>query len=169
STVEITKGDIATAQRSADFVVQHEFRVGLQEQLYIEPQGAIAIPESGGRIKVIGSLQCPYYVHRALKRALKLTDRQAVVIQAETGGGFGGKEEYPSLVALHAALLARKAGRPVRLIYDRHEDLAATTKRHPGVITHRTAVKKDGTLLSQDIDRKSTRLNSSHDQISYAV
>jgi len=152
STVEITKGDIATAQRSADFVVQHEFRVGLQEQLYIEPQGAIAIPESGGRIKVIGSLQCPYYVHRALKRALKLTDRQAVVIQAETGGGFGGKEEYPSLVALHAALLARKAGRPVRLIYDRHEDLAATTKRHPGVITHRTAVKKDGTLLSQDIE-----------------
>jgi len=152
STVEITKGDIATAQRSADFVVQHEFRVGLQEQLYIEPQGTIAIPESGGRIKVIGSLQCPYYVHRALKRALKLTDQQAVVIQAETGGGFGGKEEYPSLVALHAALLARKAGRPVRLIYDRHEDLAATTKRHPGVITHRTAVKKDGTLLSQDIE-----------------
>jgi CO/xanthine dehydrogenase Mo-binding subunit len=87
-----------------------------------------------------------------LKRALKLTDQQAVVIQAETGGGFGGKEEYPSMVAIHAALLARKAGRPVRLIYDRHEDLAATTKRHPGVITHRTGVKKDGTLLFQDID-----------------
>jgi CO/xanthine dehydrogenase Mo-binding subunit len=91
-------------------------------------------------------------VHRALKRALRLTDEQAVVIQAETGGGFGGKEEYPSLVAIHAALLARKAGRPVRLIYDRHEDISATTKRHPGVITHRTGVKKDGTLLFQDID-----------------
>jgi len=72
-----------------------------------------------------------YYVHRALKRALKLSDAQAIVVQAETGGGFGGKEEYPSIVAVHAALLARKAGRPVRLIYDRHEDLAATTKRHP--------------------------------------
>ena len=158
TTIEITKGDVAAGQQAADFVVERTFRVGLQEQLYIEPQGAIAIPGEEGRgkgegsVTVIGSLQCPYYVHRALKRALALTDEQAVVIQAETGGGFGGKEEYPSIVAIHAALLARKAGRPVRLIYDRHEDLAATTKRHPGIITHRTAVNKDGTLLSQDID-----------------
>jgi CO/xanthine dehydrogenase Mo-binding subunit len=152
STVDITKGDVATAEREADLVVEREFRVGLQEQLYIEPQGAIAFPEANGSIKIVGSLQCPYYVHRALKRALKLTDQQAVVIQAETGGGFGGKEEYPSIVAVHAALLARKVGRPVRLIYDRHEDLAATTKRHPGVIRHRTTVRKDGTLLSQDIE-----------------
>lgn len=152
STVEITKGDVAAAEQTADIVVTREFKVGLQEQLYIEPQGAIAFPEPNGVMRVIGSLQCPYYVHRALKRALKLTDAQAIVVQAETGGGFGGKEEYPSIVAVHAALLARKAGRPVRLIYDRHEDLAATTKRHPGVIRHRTGVKRDGTLVSQDIE-----------------
>jgi len=151
TTLEIRKGEVLEDLKDFE-VVERTFRVGLQEQLYIEPQGAIAIPEANGVIKVIGSLQCPYYVHRALKRALKLTDQQAVVVQAETGGGFGGKEEYPSIVAVHAALLARKAGRPVRLIYDRHEDLAATTKRHPGVITHRTAVKKDGTLVSQDIE-----------------
>ena len=154
STVEIKKGEVLEDLKDLEGVevVERTFRVGLQEQLYIEPQGAIAIPEAGGTIRIIGSLQCPYYVHRALKRALKLTDRQAVVVQAETGGGFGGKEEYPSIVAVHAALLARKAGRPVRLIYDRHEDLAATTKRHPGVIRHRTGVKKDGTLVFQDID-----------------
>ena len=151
TTLEITKGKVVEDLEDME-VVERTFRVGLQEQLYIEPQGAIAIPEPDGSIKVIGSLQCPYYVHRALKRALKLSDQQAIVVQAETGGGFGGKEEYPSIVAVHAALLARKAGRPVRLIYDRHEDLAATTKRHPGVITHRTAVKKDGTLVSQDIE-----------------
>ena len=150
--IEIVKGDVEDALRRADVVVQRTFRVGLQEQLYIEPQGAIAQPNERGGITVVGSLQCPYYVHRALKRALGLSDEQAVVIQAETGGGFGGKEEYPSLVAIHAALLARKAGRPVRLVYDRHEDLAATTKRHPGVITHRTAVRRDGTLLAQDIE-----------------
>ena len=149
STIQITKGDVDAVQGE---VIERTFKVGLQEQLYIEPQGAIAIPEPGGAIRIIGSLQCPYYVHRALKRALKLTDAQAIVVQAETGGGFGGKEEYPSMVAIHAALLARKAGRPVRLIYDRHEDLAATTKRHPGVITHRTTVGKDGTLLAQDIE-----------------
>ena len=151
STVEIGKGEVLEDLKDVE-VVERTFRVGLQEQLYIEPQGAIAIPEPGGAIRIIGSLQCPYYVHRALKRALGLTDQQAIVVQAETGGGFGGKEEYPSIVAIHAALLARKAGRPVRLIYDRHEDLAATTKRHPGVIKHRTAVKKDGTLVSQDIE-----------------
>jgi len=152
STIEISKGEGVEDLKGAEVVVERTFKVGLQEQLYIEPQGAIAIPEPDGAIRVIGSLQCPYYVHRALKRALRLTDEQAIVVQAETGGGFGGKEEYPSMVAIHAALLARKAGRPVRLIYDRHEDLAATTKRHPGVIRHRTAVKQDGTLLSQDIE-----------------
>ena len=154
SEIEIRKGEVEEVFKGLKDVevVERTFKVGLQEQLYIEPQGAIAFPEPGGGIKVIGSLQCPYYVHRALKRALALTDEQAVVIQAETGGGFGGKEEYPSIVAIHAALLARKAGRPVRLIYDRHEDLAATTKRHPGVIRHRTVVRRDGTLVAQDIE-----------------
>ena len=154
STIEIKKGEVEEALKGGEDVevVERTFKVGLQEQLYIEPQGAIAFPEPAGGIKVIGSLQCPYYVHRALKRALALTDEQAVVVQAETGGGFGGKEEYPSIVAIHAALLARKTGRPVRLIYDRHEDLAATTKRHPGVIRHRTVVRRDGTLVAQDIE-----------------
>src|SRR3989441_7276483 len=122
STVEIRKGEVLEDLKDVEDVevVERTFRVGLQEQLYIEPQGAIAIPwrerGAGSReqgITVIGSLQCPYYVHRALKRALKLTDEEAVVIQAETGGGFGGKEEYPSIVAGQAGLLARQAGRHV--------------------------------------------------------
>ena len=82
----------------------------------------------------------------------RLTDSQAVVVQAETGGGFGGKEEYPSMIAVHAALLARSAGKPVRMIYDRHEDIAATTKRHPAIVRYRTGVTRDGTLVAQDID-----------------
>ncbi len=78
--------------------------------------------------------------------------QRCVVVQAETGGGFGGKEEYPSGLAIRAALLAMRIGRPVRMIYDRHEDLAATTKRHPAVMTHRTGVTRDGRLVAQDID-----------------
>src|SRR3712207_7967856 len=112
----------------------------------------IAVPTEDGGVTVHGSLQCPYYVHKALKRALVLDDRRARVVQAETGGGFGGKEEYPSILALHAALLARKSGKPVRMIYDRHEDIAATTKRHPAVVTHRTGVRRDGRLVAQDIE-----------------
>ena len=85
-------------------------------------------------------MQCPYYVHSALKRALGLTDEQAVITQAETGGGFGGKEDYPSVVAIHAALLAQRVGKPVRMIYDRHEDIASTTKRHPAIVRYRSGV-----------------------------
>ncbi|MCI0583953.1 MAG: xanthine dehydrogenase family protein molybdopterin-binding subunit [Chloroflexi bacterium] len=149
---EVQNGDLEAGFGAAAHVVEGEYRVGHQEQLYIENNAMIAVPGEDGGMAVHGSLQCPYYVHRALKKSLGLTSDQARVVQAETGGGFGGKEEYPSIIALHAALLARKAGRPVRMIYDRHEDIAATTKRHPAIVRHRTAVAADGTLLAQDIE-----------------
>ncbi len=137
---------------AADLILEGEYRVGHQEQLYIENNAMIAVPREDGGVAVHGSLQCPYYVHAALKRGLALSDEQAQVVQAETGGGFGGKEEFPSVIALHASLLAGKAGRPVRMIYDRHEDIAATTKRHPAIVRHRTGVTRDGRLVAQDIE-----------------
>ena len=149
---ELAAGDPDAAFAAADLVVEEEYRVGHQEQLYIENNAMIALPQDDGGVTVHGSLQCPYYVHSALKRGLGLDDAGARVIQAETGGGFGGKEEYPSMIALHAALLAGKAGRPVRMIYDRHEDIAATTKRHPAIVRHRTGVTHDGRLIAQDIE-----------------
>ena len=106
------RGDVDAAMAAADLVVEGTYRVGHQEQLYIENQAMIAVPRDDGGVTVHGSLQCPYYVHKALKRA-RAQRRQAVVVQTETGGGFGGKEEYPSMIAIHAALLARKAGSPV--------------------------------------------------------
>ena len=149
---EIASGDLERGFADADLVLEGEYRVGHQEQLYIENNAMIAVPRDDGGVTVHGSLQCPYYIHKALKRSLRLSAEQARVVQAETGGGFGGKEEYPSIVAIHAALLARKTGKPVRMIYDRHEDLAATTKRHPAIVTHRTGLKADGTLVAQDIE-----------------
>ncbi|HEX7222545.1 MAG TPA: xanthine dehydrogenase family protein molybdopterin-binding subunit, partial [Candidatus Limnocylindrales bacterium] len=149
---EIATGDLEKGFAAADFVLEGTYRVGHQEQLYIENNAMIAVPREDGGVAVHGSLQCPYYVHKAMKRALKLNDEQARVVQAETGGGFGGKEEYPSIIAIHAALLALKTKRPVRMIYDRHEDLSATTKRHPALVTHRTGVKADGTIVAQEIE-----------------
>ena len=101
-------------------------------------------------------MQCPYYIHNALAPLFDLPLDKIRVVQMETGGGFGGKEEYPSVIAGHAALLAWKSGRPVKLIYDRAEDMAATTKRHPSRTRHRTAVDADGRLLAMDIDFAST-------------
>jgi CO/xanthine dehydrogenase Mo-binding subunit len=148
----IDLGDPDAAFGAADHVIEGEYRVGHQEQLYIENNAMIAVPTDGGGVTVTGSLQCPYYLHEALKRGLGLDDQAARVIQAETGGGFGGKEEFPSVIGLHAALLARKAQKPVRMIYDRHEDIAATTKRHPAIVRHRTGVTRDGKLIAQDIE-----------------
>jgi CO/xanthine dehydrogenase Mo-binding subunit len=148
----IDRGDPDAAFAAADLILEGEYRVGHQEQLYIENNAMIAVPTEGGGVTVTGSLQCPYYLHAALKRGLGLDDQEARVVQAETGGGFGGKEEFPSVIGLHAALLARKAQKPVRMIYDRHEDISATTKRHPAIVRHRTGVTHDGKLIAQDIE-----------------
>lgn len=148
----IDKGSLDAGMAAADVIVEGEYRTGHQEQLYIEPNGVIAVPDEAGGIIVYGSLQCPYYVHRALKVLLNLPDERVRVIQTETGGGFGGKEEYPSMIAGHAALAALKTGRPVKLVYDRVEDMIATTKRHPSIIRHRTGVTRDGRLTAIDID-----------------
>src|SRR5947207_3577227 len=121
----VNKGDVDDAWAEGDFIVEAEYETGAQEQLYIEPNGAIAIANRADGVTVWGSMQCPYYVHKALIKLFGLPEEKIRVIQTETGGGFGGKEEYPSMISGHAALLAWKSGRPVKMIYDRAEDMAA--------------------------------------------
>ena len=147
----LERGEVEEAFRTADFVVEGEYRTGAQEQLYIETNGMIAEASAAG-VTVWGSMQCPFYVHRALKVMFDLPSEAVRVVQTETGGAFGGKEDYPSILAGHAALLSLKSGRPVKMIYDRAEDMAATTKRHPSRVRHRTAVSKEGKLLGCEIE-----------------
>jgi CO/xanthine dehydrogenase Mo-binding subunit len=151
-TYDVRRGDVDGAWSSADVIVEGEYETGAQEQLYIEPQGMLAVVDPPAGITVWGSMQCPYYIDRALAGLFGLAADKIRVVQMETGGGFGGKEEYPSIIAGHAALLAWKSGRPVKLVYDRAEDMAATTKRHPSRTRHRTGVTRDGRLVAMDID-----------------
>lgn len=149
--LSIIKGDVERALAAAPIVVEGTYETGAQEHVYLEPQGMIA--ELQGDVVVLrGSMQCPYYVLKALFAPLARDQSKLRVIQTPTGGGFGGKEEYPSTIAVHAALLALKSGKPVKVIYDRGEDMAATTKRHPSLVRHRTGVTADGHLLAQDIE-----------------
>jgi CO/xanthine dehydrogenase Mo-binding subunit len=148
----VDKGNVDTAWAKADFIIEGEYETGAQEQLYIENNGVIAIANPADGVTVWGSMQCPYYVHKSLVKLFDLPDDKIRVIQTETGCGFGGKEEYPSLIAGHAGLLAWKSGKPVKIIYDRAEDMVATTKRHPSRTRHKTAVTKDGKLLAMEID-----------------
>jgi CO/xanthine dehydrogenase Mo-binding subunit len=138
--------------QTADFIVEGEYRTGAQEQLYIENNGVIAEYSPTEGITVRGSMQCPYYLVHALELVFNLPQEKCRVIQTETGGAFGGKEDFPSVIGSHAALLAMKSGHPVKICYDRAEDMAATTKRHPSRTRHRTAVSKDGKLLAGEID-----------------
>src|SRR5579863_2465146 len=148
----LEKGDVDSVWAGAAHIIAGEYRTGAQEHLYIENNGMIAEYSATDGVTVWGSLQCPYYVHKSLMAVFGLKEDKVRVIQAETGGAFGGKEDYPSNLASHAALLAMKSGHPVKMIYDRMEDLAATTKRHPSRIRHRTALDANGKLLAMDID-----------------
>jgi CO/xanthine dehydrogenase Mo-binding subunit len=138
--------------QTADYIVEGEYRTGAQEQLYIENNGVIAEYSATDGVTVRGSMQCPFYLVHALELVFNLPAEKCRVIQTETGGAFGGKEDFPSVIGSHAALLAMKSGHPVKLCYDRAEDMAATTKRHPSRTRHRTAVSKDGKLLAGEID-----------------
>jgi len=151
SAINITKGDVEAALGGADRVIEGVYETGAQEHVYLENQGMAAWVEDGV-VVVQGSMQCPYYVVNALTHALERDASKVRVIQTPTGGGFGGKEDFPSNLALHAALLAMKARRPVKIVYDRGEDMAATTKRHPAMVRHRTGVDADGRLVAQDIE-----------------
>ncbi|MEO5762943.1 MAG: xanthine dehydrogenase family protein molybdopterin-binding subunit [Vicinamibacteria bacterium] len=157
ATCNISRGDVDQAFANAELIVEGDYATGHQEHAYIEPHGIIATPmlDAAGTfvgVDIIGSLQCPYYVHKALSYLFDLGDRAIRVRQSVTGGGFGGKEDYPDMIAAHAAILARACGKAVKILYERQEDIVATTKRHPSRVRHRTAVKRDGSLVAMDIE-----------------
>lgn len=112
------KGTPEEAFKAAKMVIEETFRTGYQEQAYIEPQGAVGIYDSEqDKVTVYGSMQCPYYVHAAVMQTMGLDKEHVQIIQTTTGGGFGGKEDYPSLLGCQVAVAAKKVGKPVQLVY----------------------------------------------------
>ncbi|MHB8226544.1 xanthine dehydrogenase family protein molybdopterin-binding subunit [Acidithiobacillus sp.] len=149
----LDRGDVAEGEHLADVVIEERFLTPSQEQLYIEPQGMLAHLQKDGSILVEGSMQCPYYVLDALVQCMGMDKDHLRVVQSTTGGAFGGKEDYPSVIACHAALLALKAGgRSVKLVYERGEDLRVTPKRHPSRTLIRLGANKAGELQFIDMD-----------------
>lgn len=147
----VVKGDPDAAFSRAADVVEERFSTGAQEHVYLEPQGCVAVPEDGG-ITVHSSTQCPFYVRKAVAHALGWPRERVRVVVPEVGGGFGGKEHYPDVIATAAAVAALKTGRPVRLVLDRAEDLRVTCKRHPSRVRFRTALDDRGGILAMEID-----------------
>lgn len=147
---KIEKGDIEKAFREADRVLEETFTTGHQEHVHLETNAMIG-EWADGKVTVRGSLQCPYYVFRAVRKALGCPDSDLNVIQEPTGGAFGGKEDYPSILGCQVAVAAVKAKRPVKVVFSRQEDIAYTPKRHPSVCRYRLAIKGNR-VTAMDID-----------------
>jgi len=152
NSMRVRKGNVEQGFSEADVIVEGEYSTGYQEHAYLETQGAIAVPEENGAMAIYGTMQCPFYVQGAVARVLGLPLSKVRVVQTTTGGAFGGKEDVPSLVSSLAALLAWKARRPVKLVFDRKEDILTSSKRHPAIIRYRSGAKKDGTLTAIEVD-----------------
>jgi CO/xanthine dehydrogenase Mo-binding subunit len=146
----IKKGDVEEAFKNADKIYEKSFHTGLQEQAYLETNGVIASYEDG-KIVIRASLQCPYYVSTAVAKVMGVETKDIRVIQEVTGGGFGGKEDFPNILSSQAAVAAYHCKKPVRVIFDRQEDILGTSKRHPSHCTYKVAVK-DKRVVGMDID-----------------
>ena len=148
---EYKKGDIAKAFAEADRVIEETFETGYQEQVYLETQAMMAEVLPDGKVYIHGSMQCPYYIKNAATRALGLPPEKVRIAQDVTGGGFGGKEAWPSILSCQVAVAAVATGKKIRCVFDRREDIEYTSKRHPSKDRYRVAIK-DGRVTAMDID-----------------
>ena len=148
---DYSKGDPEKAFANASKIITDEFHTGRPEHLYLETNGVVA-KYHNEKITIYGSIQCPYFVKNAIIEATGFPKEKIQIIQTVTGGAFGGKEEYPSLLAAQAATAAIKTNKTVRLILDRKEDIEASTKRHPSILKYRVALNEENEINALNID-----------------
>jgi len=146
----VKKGDADETLKKCDVVVSGSYSVNYQVHAYLETQGMLAELTDQG-ITVYGSMQCPFYVLNAVADILNFPHHKVRIIQSTTGGAFGGKEDVPSIVAGHAALLAYLTRRPVKIIYEREEDFISMSKRHPGYADITYGATRDGKILAAKV------------------
>jgi len=150
--MKVRRGDVKSAFKACDVIIENEYRTPYQEHAYIEPQAMIAIPFPDGSLEIRGAMQCPFYVRKAVTTVTGLPESKVRVIQCATGGAFGGKEDVPSLLACQVALPALKLQKPVKLLYDRTEDMISMSKRHPAWIRYKSGATKDGILRAGEVE-----------------
>ncbi len=145
---EIAAGDPASAWARCDLVVENVYETQAQYHAYMEPVAAVADVDALGRITVWSSTQSIFRVQACISDALGVPRNQVRAISPYVGGGFGGKSE-PG-VQLFAALLAKAAKRPVKVVLSREEDMTMMRSRHPARMRLKTGVTQDGTILVRE-------------------
>lgn len=147
------KNDLENIKNKAKYVIDGNYFTGYQEQAYLEPQGIIGIYKDD-RIEIHGSMQCPYYVKGAVEECMNFPSDRVRIVQATTGGGFGGKEDIPSLLGGQIACAAYKTKKTVKMIFERDEDIQTTPKRHPSSIYLKSYIDENYKIIGMEADIK---------------
>jgi CO/xanthine dehydrogenase Mo-binding subunit len=130
----------------ADVVVEHTYKTTWIDHAYLETEAGTGYMDKDGRIVVIASTQNIHYKRKEISRLLAMPEEKLRVIQAATGGGFGGKLDVT--VEGYVALSVFHTKRPVMIRYTREESLLAQTKRHPLCIEYKTGATRDGRIVA---------------------
>lgn len=142
-------GDVERAFGEADAVVEGTYRLPYVTTACLGTMASIADWDARGRLTVWTTTQAPFLFQRDLAQALGIPGDRVRVLQPPVGGNFGrGLDLYP--IDVIAALLARRVGRPVRIVFERMEEFIASPTREPCVIRMRTAARRDGALLARE-------------------
>jgi CO/xanthine dehydrogenase Mo-binding subunit len=145
----IRKGDPQKIFEKAELVFEDTFKTQMVDHCPIEPHVAVADFGVSGRLTIWASTQAPFNNRVLLSKILQTPMNKIRIITTHVGGAFGGKQEL--MVEPSCTLLARKTGRPVKIVAERKEEFIASTVRHPLVMTYKTAVSPQGKILARQI------------------
>ncbi len=139
-------GNIEEGFRRAYRVFEHTFRTQLTHHGYLEPHACAVRINSDGRVEIWASNKSPYGLRDQLSEDIGIEKGKVKVHITPVGGDFGGKASLIDVPICY--FLAQRSGRPVKMVLEYSEELAAAAHRHPAVITLRTGVERDGTLCA---------------------
>jgi CO/xanthine dehydrogenase Mo-binding subunit len=145
----IDTGDVASAFDAADVVVEGSYETQAVDHAYLEPEAGVGWLDDEGVLNLRVATQVVEH-YRDVARILGIPEARVRVIAPYVGGGFGGKEDMT--VEPYLALAVWRTRRPVRMQWTRQESLLARPKRHRMWLRYRTAARRDGTILGQEID-----------------
>jgi CO/xanthine dehydrogenase Mo-binding subunit/aerobic-type carbon monoxide dehydrogenase small subunit (CoxS/CutS family) len=148
--IKVRKGDMEQGFGESDVILEHTFHTPIYDHAFIEPECSIAVPLPDGRMEIYCGSQIPYQDRTQVARALGWEESRVRIIGQLMGGGFGGKEDIAGQI--HAAMLAHATGRPVKLLFDRHESLLVHPKRHATQIRVKMGAKKNGRLIAVETE-----------------
>lgn len=148
--IKVRKGNVQQGFEEADLILEHIFHTASTDHAFMEPECSVARMTAEGRMEVYVGSQIPYADRDQVARALGWPVERVHIIGQLMGGGFGGKEDITGQI--HAALLAQRTGRPVKLLFDRHESLVVHPKRHATRIRVKIGAKQDGRLTAVETE-----------------